>query len=176
MWRVGLNKPVHCGGRSTWLRIWLSVAILSHSSYEWAAFSSLNALLLCPRGYLHLHKCVPWKYKNTHTHTLTNTPSVLIFSISAHTNRALLLLYSLSVGAWTNLPSAPAPGTQTAFIPNEGLMNFLKGGDGPNWSWYVPSGRVDGAIGRSLVLPPCDSQTRPKWKNLLALTGQFTVY
>lgn len=24
--------------------------------------------------------------------------------------------------------------TQAAFIPNEGLMNFLKGGDVPNWS------------------------------------------
>lgn len=123
---------------------------------------------------------VTWKYKNTCTrsHKCTKRKSlcVLIFSLSAHTNTALLLESCLSVGAWTNVPSAPAPDTQSAFIPNEGLMNFLKGGDGLNWSWYVPSGCMDGAIGQSLVLLPCDSQTRPKWKNLLALTGQFTVY
>lgn len=118
----------------------------------------------------------------THMYALSQTRKTwvflrfLVFSLSAHTNTALLLVCSPSVGAWTNVPSAPAPDTQTAFIPNEGLMNFLKGGDGPNWSWYVPSGWMEGAIGRSLVLLPCDSQTRPKWKNLLALTGQFTVY
>lgn len=133
---------------------------LSYSSYELAAFSSPSALWWLLWGCLYLRKCV------------LMCPHFLHFS----SHRALLRLYSLSVGAWTNVPSAPALGTQTAFIPNEGLMNFLKGGDGPNWSWYVPSGRVDGAIGRSLVLPPCDSQTRPKWKSLLALTGQFTVY
>lgn len=124
--------------------------------------------------------------RNAAVHTLTHKQPMLecpyIPSLSqflTHADTALLLLYSLSVGAWTHLPSAPAPHTQTAFIPNEGLMNFLKGCEGPNWSWYVPSGRVDGAIRRSLVLPPCDSQTGPKWKNhlaLLALTGQFTVY
>lgn len=119
-----------------------------------------------------LVKVARWQ-KNTY---VLKCPYIPSFSPFQFIQTLLLLLYSLSVGVWTNLPSAPAPGTQPAFIPNEGLMNFLKGGDGPNWSWYVPSGREDEAIRWSLVLLPCDSQTRPKWKNLLALTGQFTVY
>lgn len=162
---------------STCLWMWLSVAMF----FLWISCIFFCQCFMMTFMRLPLSSSVCILKTEEHTYTLWQTQKpyvsscVLIFSISAHTNTALFL-YSLSVGAWTNVPSAPAPGKQTAFIPNEGLMNFLKGGDGPNWSWYVPSGGVDGAIGRSLVLLPCDSQTRPKWKNLLALTGQFTVY
>lgn len=122
----------------------IEIFSLSYFSQESAAFYSRYTL----------HKCRPWIHWNmcTHSHKQAKTvlmcPHFLPLSSHTHTHTQHSSLYVRC--PWElelNAPSAPAPDTQTAFIPNEGLMNFLKGSDGPNWSWYVPSGWTDGAIG-----------------------------